>query len=230
MPSFSRRRATSCVYRPGGATRRARVKAIINAGGAWIDKINARLGIETAYMGGSKGSHLVVENPALHAALKGRMVYFGTADGRVNLVYPLLGRVLIGSTDIPVGDPDSARCDDDEAAYLRARRGRGLSRHPGNRGSGRLPLLRRAPAPADRRGRDRQRHARPLDRDDIAAWLWHPGPLPDRRQVDHVPGLFRASRRPRPLQTSASRARSLQSAWRSAEAATSRATPRRALQ
>jgi glycerol-3-phosphate dehydrogenase len=61
----------------------------------------------------------VVENPALYAALNGRMVYFGTADGRVNLVYPLLGRVLIGSTDIAVGDPDTADCDADEAAYLR---------------------------------------------------------------------------------------------------------------
>jgi glycerol-3-phosphate dehydrogenase len=107
------------VYRAGGATRRARAQVIINAGGAWIDKVNARLGIESAYMGGSKGSHLMVDNPALHAALKGRMVYFGTADGRVNLVYPLLGRVLVGSTDIPVADPDSAHCDEEEAAYLR---------------------------------------------------------------------------------------------------------------
>ena len=69
-------------------------------------------------IGGSKGSHLVVENPRLHAVLNGRMVYFGTADGRVNLVYPLFGRVLIGSTDIPVGDPDSAGCTAEETAYL----------------------------------------------------------------------------------------------------------------
>jgi glycerol-3-phosphate dehydrogenase len=60
----------------------------------------------------------VVENPALHAALRGRMVYFGTADGRVNLVYPFLGRVLLGSTDIPAPDPDAARCDAEEAAYM----------------------------------------------------------------------------------------------------------------
>ncbi|MFO1104727.1 MAG: glycerol-3-phosphate dehydrogenase/oxidase [Amaricoccus sp.] len=107
------------VWRQAGIVRRARVKAVINAGGAWIDKVNAALGIESRLMGGSKGSHLVIENPALHAALNGRMVYFGTADGRVNLAYPLLGRVLLGSTDIAVGDPDTAACDENEAAYLR---------------------------------------------------------------------------------------------------------------
>lgn len=106
------------VYRHAGRTRRARVKAVVNAGGAWIDRVNATLGIESRLMAGSKGSHLVVENPTLHAALRGRMVYFGTPDGRVNLVYPLLGRVLIGSTDIPAPDPDAARCDNAETAYL----------------------------------------------------------------------------------------------------------------
>jgi glycerol-3-phosphate dehydrogenase len=105
-------------YRHSEQSRRLRAKVVINAGGAWIDNVNADLGIESRLMGGSKGSHLVVENPALHAALKGRMVYFGTADGRVNLVYPLLGRVLIGSTDVAVADPDAAACDADETAYL----------------------------------------------------------------------------------------------------------------
>jgi glycerol-3-phosphate dehydrogenase len=107
-------------YRAGGRAHRARARVVINAGGAWIDQVNARLGQPTALMGGSKGSHLVVDNPALLAALKRRMVYFGTADGRVNLLYPLFDRVLIGSTDIAVSDPDSARCDEAEAAYLRA--------------------------------------------------------------------------------------------------------------
>jgi glycerol-3-phosphate dehydrogenase len=107
------------VYRHAGETCRARVRVVVNAGGAWIDKVNADLGISSQLMGGSKGSHLVVENPALHAALKGRMIYFGSVDGRVNLVYPLFGRVLIGSTDIAVPDPDSAHCDADEEAYLR---------------------------------------------------------------------------------------------------------------
>ena len=56
---------------------------IVNAGGAWIDKVNAALGIASQHMGGSKGSHLIVDHPQLVAALKERMIYFGTADGRV---------------------------------------------------------------------------------------------------------------------------------------------------
>lgn len=91
---------------------------IINAGGAWIDKVNAGLGIASRHMGGSKGSHLIVDSPALHDALDNRMIYFGTADGRVNLVYPFFGNVLVGSTDIPVKDPDEAFCSEQETDYL----------------------------------------------------------------------------------------------------------------
>lgn len=93
---------------------------VINAGGAWIDRINAALGISSHYIGGSKGSHLVVEHAALHAALAGRMIYFGTSDGRVNLVYPFGQRVFIGSTDISVSSPDDAVCSKAEIDYILA--------------------------------------------------------------------------------------------------------------
>lgn len=106
-------------YRAQSGDARARAKVIVNAGGAWIDSINTLLGINGKLMGGSRGSHLVIDNPALLAALDGRMIYFGTADGRVNLIYPFAGRVLVGSTDIPCADPDSAVCTDAEADYLR---------------------------------------------------------------------------------------------------------------
>ena len=91
---------------------------IVNAGGAWIDKVNASLGIISRHMGGSQGSHLIVDNPELVAALKGRMIYFGSPDGRINLVYPFFGHALIGATDIPISDPDAARCSEEEVAYL----------------------------------------------------------------------------------------------------------------
>lgn len=42
---------------------------VINAGGAWIDKVNAGLGIASQHMGGSKGSHLIVDNRELYDAL-----------------------------------------------------------------------------------------------------------------------------------------------------------------
>jgi glycerol-3-phosphate dehydrogenase len=91
---------------------------VVNAGGAWIDGVNAALGLNSRYMGGTKGSHVVVEKPELLRALGGRMVYFGSADGRVNLLYPFKGKVLIGSTDIPVGHPDEAKPSDEEIGYL----------------------------------------------------------------------------------------------------------------
>lgn len=101
-----------------GRMAQARAKVILNAGGAWIDAVNARLDISSKLMGGSRGSHLVVENSALFAALAGRMIYFGTPDGRVNLLYPFAGKVLVGATDIAQGDPDAATCTPDEEAYL----------------------------------------------------------------------------------------------------------------
>ncbi|WP_416358370.1 glycerol-3-phosphate dehydrogenase/oxidase [Aureimonas phyllosphaerae] len=101
-----------------GAREWVRGDVVVNAGGAWIDGVNAALGLNTRHMGGTKGSHVVVDHPELLAALGGRMVYFGSADGRVNLLYPFKGRVLIGSTDIPVAHPDEARVSEEEIAYM----------------------------------------------------------------------------------------------------------------
>lgn len=101
-----------------GERRAVTADVVVNAGGAWIDKINASLGINSQHIGGSKGSHLLVRNAELLDALAGRMIYFGTADGRVNLIYPFFGNVLIGATDIPVTDPDEAHCSARETDYL----------------------------------------------------------------------------------------------------------------
>jgi glycerol-3-phosphate dehydrogenase len=103
-----------------GRVARVRTKVVLNAGGAWIDAVNARLGIASRLMGGSRGSHLVVDNPTLLTALDGRMIYFGTPDGRVNLLYPFAGKVLVGATDIAQDNPDTATCTAEEEAYLRA--------------------------------------------------------------------------------------------------------------
>lgn len=104
--------------RATGEEAAARAKVVVNAGGAWIDAVNAQIGIESRLMGGSRGSHLIVDNPTLLRALGGRMVYFGTPDGRVNLLYPFQGKVLVGATDIAQANPDDARCTVDEEAYL----------------------------------------------------------------------------------------------------------------
>jgi len=101
-----------------GTIRAIEADYVINAGGAWIDDVNRSLGFATHYMGGSKGSHLIVDHAELFNVLKGRMVYFGTTDGRVNLAYPFFGHVLIGSTDIKIIHPDDAYCSDEEIDYL----------------------------------------------------------------------------------------------------------------
>ena len=51
-------------------------------------------------MGGTKGSHIVLDNPELLAATGGRELFFEHDDGRIVLIYPLKGRVLVGTTDL----------------------------------------------------------------------------------------------------------------------------------
>jgi glycerol-3-phosphate dehydrogenase len=99
-------------------TREVTADVIINAGGAWIDKVNDGLGIPSHYMGGSKGSHLIVKHQGLIDALRGRMMYFGCKDGRFNLIYPFFGNALVGSTDVAQADADEARTTAEETDYL----------------------------------------------------------------------------------------------------------------
>lgn len=98
--------------------RRLRPKIVVNAAGPWIDKVNAALGAPSGLIGGTKGSHILLDHPALLRALNGRMIYFEADDGRICLVFDYLGRALVGSTDTRADDPDSVRCEDDEIAYF----------------------------------------------------------------------------------------------------------------
>ncbi len=97
-------------------------KAIVNATGAWVDETAAELpsGDSAAkpMVEGTKGSHLVVDNPALLNALNGHMIYYENVDGRVCILFPYLSKVLVGATDIRVSEPGRTRCEDDETAYI----------------------------------------------------------------------------------------------------------------
>lgn len=101
-----------------GSAFTVRPQVIVNAGGAWIDEINRQLGRETRHIGGTKGGHLIVDAPQIRQQLDGRMIYFGTPDGRICLIYPFMNHVLVGATDIRCTDPDQAVCDDDERDYM----------------------------------------------------------------------------------------------------------------
>jgi glycerol-3-phosphate dehydrogenase len=91
---------------------------VINASGPWTDLTNAAFGGESAYMGGTKGSHIVVDNAELLEATKGREIFFENDDGRIVLIYPLKGRVLIGTTDIDADPSQPAVCTEEEVDYF----------------------------------------------------------------------------------------------------------------
>lgn len=91
---------------------------IINAAGPWVDLTNQALGRQSRFMGGTKGSHLVLDNPALRAAIGENEFFFENDDGRIVLLYPLQDKVLVGTSDIPIEDPDDARCTDEEVVYF----------------------------------------------------------------------------------------------------------------
>lgn len=93
-------------------------KLIVNAAGPWIDQVNARFGIPSRYIGGTKGSHIVVDHPELREAIGENEIFFENKDGRIVLIFPLLDKVLIGTTDIPIENPDDAICDEDEVGYF----------------------------------------------------------------------------------------------------------------
>ena len=80
---------------------------VVNASGPWTDLTNDALGNDTRFMGGTKGSHIVLDHPELLEATRGREIFFEHSDGRIVLIYPLKGRVLVGTTDIDA-DPREA--------------------------------------------------------------------------------------------------------------------------
>jgi glycerol-3-phosphate dehydrogenase len=91
---------------------------VINASGPWTDLTNGAFGGETTFMGGTKGSHIVVQNDELLEATKGRELFFENDDGRIVLIYPLKGRVLIGTTDIDADPSKPVTTTDEEIDYF----------------------------------------------------------------------------------------------------------------
>ncbi|NUP74573.1 MAG: FAD-dependent oxidoreductase, partial [Sinomonas sp.] len=91
---------------------------VVNATGAWTDRTNAALGAGTGLMGGTKGSHVVLDAPELLAACGGREIFFEHTDGRIVLIYPLGDRVLVGTTDIDAGEDLDPVCTDAEVDYF----------------------------------------------------------------------------------------------------------------
>ncbi|RAX49602.1 FAD-dependent oxidoreductase [Arthrobacter sp. AQ5-05] len=91
---------------------------LVNATGAWVDLTNEAIGVPSHFMGGTKGSHIVLDHRGLLEACGGREIFFEHSDGRIVLIYPLGDRVLVGTTDIDADMDVPARCTDAEAAYF----------------------------------------------------------------------------------------------------------------
>jgi glycerol-3-phosphate dehydrogenase len=91
---------------------------LINAAGPWIDFANRSMGLSTRFIGGTKGSHLVLDHPELREAIGDHEFFFENKDGRIVLIFPLYDRVLIGTSDIPIENPDEVRCTPEEVEYF----------------------------------------------------------------------------------------------------------------
>lgn len=79
-------------------------KVMINAAGAFVDRLNGMTNVDTEYQHiFSKGIHLVV--PRL--ARQKRVLAFFADDGRLFFAIPMANRTCIGTTDTPVDDPET---------------------------------------------------------------------------------------------------------------------------
>ncbi|PRY67657.1 glycerol-3-phosphate dehydrogenase [Glaciihabitans tibetensis] len=91
---------------------------VVNTSGPWTDVTNGALGMPTTFMGGTKGSHIVLDHPDLYNELAGRELFFENNDGRIVLIYPLKGRVMVGTTDIEADVNEVSVCTEDEVDYF----------------------------------------------------------------------------------------------------------------
>lgn len=102
----------------GGETFQLTPKIVVNAAGPWIDLVNQSMGKQTQYISGTKGSHLILEHPALRQAIGENEFFFENKDGRIVLIYPLGDKVMVGTSDIRVDHPDDSVITDDEVDYF----------------------------------------------------------------------------------------------------------------
>lgn len=96
-------------------------RLVVNATGAWLDDTIRQVSGNAEHerlVSGTKGSHLIIDNAEMEQALAGHMVYFENADGRVCIVFPYLGKVLAGSTDIRVKSAKRVACTQEEQDYI----------------------------------------------------------------------------------------------------------------
>jgi glycerol-3-phosphate dehydrogenase len=115
----------------GGGCIPVRARIVVNATGAWIDESAASLGarLNEPSCRGTKGSHLILDNPALMEALGGHMIYFENADGRSASSFPISAGCWPDRPTSASTRRGDVRCEHGRAR-LHPRRVAGLSRDP----------------------------------------------------------------------------------------------------
>ena len=93
-------------------------KLVINATGPWIDVTNQGFGLNHRYIGGTKGSHIIVDNPTLRTAIGKNEFFFENKDGRIVLIFPFYDKVIIGTSDLPIESPDNISITEPEIDYF----------------------------------------------------------------------------------------------------------------
>jgi glycerol-3-phosphate dehydrogenase len=93
-------------------------QVVVNATGPWIDLVNKSIGKQTSFISGTKGSHIVLDNPELRKAIGENEIFFENDDGRIVLLYPLHSKVLVGTTDIPINNLENIVITEEEVDYF----------------------------------------------------------------------------------------------------------------
>lgn len=104
--------------RESGEILEVRATVVVNASGPWVDRVLASSrGKLPRFMGGTKGSHIVV--PIFAGAPQSAVYAEAGVDSRPFFIIPWNQQFLIGTTDIRYsGDPEDAGASDAEIDYL----------------------------------------------------------------------------------------------------------------
>ena len=60
----------------------------------------------------------MLDQPEFRKAIGGKEFFFENNDGRIVLIFPFYDKIIVGTSDIPIENPDQARCTEDEIDYF----------------------------------------------------------------------------------------------------------------
>ncbi|HEX2728303.1 MAG TPA: glycerol-3-phosphate dehydrogenase/oxidase [Rubrobacteraceae bacterium] len=102
---------------PTGDRHRASTSVVLNTAGPWVDKVLVGLEGGPRLIGGTKGSHFIVD--PFPGAPSDALYYEAKSDGRAMMVLPWRGQYMIGSTDLRFeGDLDRLGPSPEEVEYI----------------------------------------------------------------------------------------------------------------